>query len=206
MFGKKDTMKEFEQMRQALKPAERYATRPDSEGIDPIENSGRSNGAASSSEAPVHPLADGIGMGEVQSILSVGSSWQGTLKIDGSVRIDGQMTGEIEAKETVYVAETARMNAKVRAAFVVIAGTFEGEVDCSERLQVMPSGRVKAELTTKSLTVFEGAVIEGQVRMTRTEAPVPSSMASLLNKPELSGRRPADKPLQIAAVEHPAGI
>lgn len=204
MFGKKDTIKEFEQMRQALKPAERFATRPDVESPDATDSASRASAPSAHAEPPLHPLADGISLGEVTSVLSTGSVWQGTLKIDGSVRIDGQMTGEIDAKETVYVAESAKMNAKVRAAYVIIAGTFEGEVDCTERLQVMPSGRVKAELTTKSLTVFEGAVIEGQVRMTRGETPATAAIASLLNKNDAGNRKPADKPLPISTVERPA--
>lgn len=90
---------------------------------------------------------------------------QGNLKSDGSVRIEGQVTGEVDAKDTVHVCETAKVDAKVRAAFVVIAGDLEGEVHCSERLEILPSGRVKAHLTTKSLMICEGAFIEGQIQM-----------------------------------------
>ncbi len=190
-------------MRQALKPAERFAARPDGEVTESPDAASRADVVSPTVDPPMHPLADSLGQDQATSILSTGSVWQGTLKIDGSVRIDGQMNGEIDAKDTVYVAEKATMNAKVRAAYVVIAGTFEGEVNCSERLQVMPSGRVKAELTTKSLTVFEGAVIEGQVRMTRNDLPtaLPTAFPA---KADLNARKPADKPVAIAPVEHAA--
>jgi cytoskeletal protein CcmA (bactofilin family) len=168
MFGKKDGIKEFEQMRQALKPAERYAIRSDSENA----SIGEGQKVATANAAPEVSMAPALGLDidERSSVVSFGSCWQGNLKIDGSVRIDGQVSGEVDARETVYVAESAKVNAKIRAARVIIAGEIEGEVNCSDRLEVMPTGRVRAELTTRTLTVFEGAFIEGQIHMTRPEA------------------------------------
>jgi cytoskeletal protein CcmA (bactofilin family) len=168
MFGRKDSIKEFEQMRQALKPAERYASRPE---VDNVSN-GEGHKVATANAAPAMPEVPALGLDidERSSVVSFGSCWQGNLKIDGSVRIDGQVSGEVDARETVYVAESAKVNAKIRAARVIIAGEIEGEVNCSDRLEVMPTGRVRAELTTRTLTVFEGAFIEGQVHMTRPEA------------------------------------
>jgi len=167
MFGRKDSIKEFEQMRQALKPAERYAQKseidnaPSVESQEPVKN-------PTSDQATQLP-AFGADLGEHSSVVSFGSSWQGNIKIEGSMRIDGEVAGEIDARETVFVAESAKVNAKIRAAKVVIAGEIEGEVNCTDRLEIMPTGRVRAELTTRSLTVFEGAFIEGQIHMTRPE-------------------------------------
>jgi cytoskeletal protein CcmA (bactofilin family) len=168
MFGRKDSIKEFEQMRQALKPAERFASRSDSENASSgeVQNVATANAPIAQSTAP----ALGLDIDERSSVVSFGSCWQGNLKIDGSVRVDGEVSGEIEARETVYVAESAKVDAKIRAARVIIAGDIQGEVNCSDRLEVMPTGRVRAQLTTRTLTVFEGAFIEGQVHMTRPEA------------------------------------
>lgn len=103
-------------------------------------------------------------------VVSAGSVWQGSLKIDDSVRIDGRLSGEIEARHTVYVAEGAEVDAKIRAVYVIIAGKFQGEVHCTERFEVKPTGQAKCEVTTKTLVVHEGAFVEGQVHMT-TESP-----------------------------------
>jgi cytoskeletal protein CcmA (bactofilin family) len=178
MFGRKDPMKEFEQMRQALKPAERFAARPESESSGNAPTTEEKGMAVKNEIAHETPML-GADLGEGSSVVSFGSSWEGTLKIEGSVRIDGQVTGEIDARETVYVAESAKVDAKVRAKKVVIAGDIEGEVFCSERLEIMPTGRVRAELTTKSLTVFEGAFIEGQIHMARIEAAVATPPVSV---------------------------
>ncbi len=203
MFGKKDSIKEFEQMRQALKPAERYAQKSESEGASSAEGQDSLKTATSDSAMQLPALS--VDIDDHSSVVSFGSCWQGNLKIDGSVRIDGQVSGEIDARETVFVAESAKVNAKIRAAKVVIAGDIEGEVNCTDRLEIMPTGRVRAELTTRSLTVFEGAYIEGQVHMTRNEtavtpAPAPASRdGGLKLVPEKSTKHPAPVP---AVAEH----
>ncbi len=201
MFGKRDSVKEFEQMRQALKPAERFAMQPkDGETTSVEAKIGPTPAPVERSASPVAPpapKASVIPSEPNSSVVSLGSSWQGSLKIDGSVRIEGEVSGEIDAKDTVYVAETARVDAKVRAAVVVIAGEFQGEVHCSERLEITPSGRVNAELTTKSLTVSEGAFIEGQIHMTNGRA---------IDLAPLSQARKQDVPARLVPEKTPVSV
>lgn len=154
---------------------------------------GRFPGTMNSS--PPHPGADdgsgllnrqpsAIPVDEQSSVCSQNANWQGTLKIEGSVRVNGQLSGEIEARDTVFVAESARVDAKVRANSVIIAGSFQGQVYCSERLEILPTGRVTGEVTTRSLVVHEGAFAEGQVHMTseaQAAAPEPAPPRTTLS-------------------------
>lgn len=109
------------------------------------------------------------------SVVSKGSVWEGSLKVEGSVRVDGKLSGELEAADAVDVAEGAEVDAGVKAKFVIISGQFRGQVHSSERLEVMPTGRVAAELTTQVLVVHDGAIVEGQIHMARSDLPSPST-------------------------------
>jgi cytoskeletal protein CcmA (bactofilin family) len=99
------------------------------------------------------------------SMVSKGTVWQGTLKVEGSVRIDGQLTGEVESRQLVYVAEGAEVDAQIRAGCLTIGGRFQGKVHCTDRLEILPTGWVTADLTARSIVVHEGAVLEGQIHM-----------------------------------------
>jgi cytoskeletal protein CcmA (bactofilin family) len=101
------------------------------------------------------------------NVIAAGSKWNGSLNIDDSVRIEGQLSGEVVAKGTVHIADGARVDAKVRAAFVIVNGSFKGEVRCSERLELMPKSRVEGAIITKLLTMHEGAIIDGSIQMTQ---------------------------------------
>jgi cytoskeletal protein CcmA (bactofilin family) len=99
------------------------------------------------------------------NVIAAGSKWTGSLNISDSVRIEGQLNGEIVAKGTVHIAEGARVEAKIEAAFVVVSGSFKGQVKAGERLELMPKSRVEGELVTKILHVHEGAVVDGTIQM-----------------------------------------
>lgn len=179
MFGKKDGIKEFEQMRQALKPAERFATRPEDEnpslGRDGAGDASPFSQPSGNNTSTLDSTGANGNMNTTDTcstVLSNGTAWQGNLKTQGSVRVEGQFSGEIDATDTVYVAEGAQVDAKIRATFVVLAGQFKGEVNCGDRLEITPTGQVRAELTTKSLVVHEGAFMEGQIHMTEEKAKV----------------------------------
>jgi cytoskeletal protein CcmA (bactofilin family) len=112
------------------------------------------------------------------SVVASGSTWKGTLTVDSSVRVDGQLNGEINAKDTVHIAEGAKVDAKIQAAYVVVAGTFQGQMRCKERLELLPKSRVRGEITAKLLTVHEGAFIDGHVQMTTDEPAATDAMTT----------------------------
>ncbi|HEV8633081.1 MAG TPA: polymer-forming cytoskeletal protein [Chloroflexota bacterium] len=174
LFGSKpeDGMKEFERLRRSLRPA----ARPTLNGASPDEDEDGPPLEPPMSNVTVQPLSahhvaaptavSAIGQA---SVVGPGSVWHGTLTVDGSLRIQGQVTGEILVRDAVHISEGAEVDAKVRAAVVVVAGHLRGEVEAAERLEISSTGRVQAELVTKALVVHDGAVVEGQLRMVRAE-------------------------------------
>lgn len=158
-------------MRQALKSAERFAT-PGS-GPEPATSSNQIGGTPMSKSDLLAPQGTTISAEgthsmpeEYTGVVSSGSVWNGNLKVEGSVRVDGRLTGEVEARDAVVVIAGAQVDAAIRASVVVIAGKFQGEIDCRERLEVMPTGQIKGSLKTKLLVVHEGAIIDGPIEMT----------------------------------------
>jgi cytoskeletal protein CcmA (bactofilin family) len=102
------------------------------------------------------------------NIVATGAKWKGTLKVDDSVRIDGTFSGEVDTKGTVHVSEGADVDAKIHATFVIISGNFKGEIRCDQRAELMPRGKVTGEISTKTLSIHEGATLDGSVQMTET--------------------------------------
>ncbi len=103
-------------------------------------------------------------------VMGAGSKWKGTLVVQDSVRIDGQVNGEVEAKGTIHISEGAQVDGRLRAAFVVIAGSYRGEIKALERVELLPKSKVQGEIETKALTMTDGAIFDGAIRMS-TEKP-----------------------------------
>jgi cytoskeletal protein CcmA (bactofilin family) len=117
------------------------------------------------------------------NVVASGSRWQGTLSVDDSVRVEGVFAGEIQAKGTVHVSEGAEVDAKIRAAFVVVSGNFRGEIRCEQRVDLLPRSRVNGEVITKVLSVQEGAILDGRVQMTGgIDAELPRAGSSRQNR------------------------
>ena len=102
---------------------------------------------------------------EARAYLDQGSKVSGKLSFDGPARIDGQVDGEITAKDSVMVGESAVVTAQIKAASVIVAGKVSGDITASQRIEIRPSARVLGNLTAPVLVVHEGAVFEGHCAM-----------------------------------------
>lgn len=107
----------------------------------------------------------------VASIIAADTSWDGNVQSSGSLHIHGHVSGQIKADGDVHIAEGASVAAEVHAGSVTVAGSLEGTVECTGRFEVLPSGRVSADVAAPRLVVHEGAVVVGKLRMTSSEDP-----------------------------------
>ena len=120
----------------------------------------------------------GMSDGEVESLIGEHTSFEGTLKTEGSVRLLGTIQGEIESKSTIIVEEKARVTARLTAQQVTVAGQLDGQIFCEGRVEIRPTGRVTGEINAGALIVQEGAYFDGNSKMASGGAHAPASSAS----------------------------
>jgi len=78
------------------------------------------------------------------------------------VQIDGEVDGEVTAKDTLSIGETGVVAAPIKAASVVVAGRVRGNITAAERIEIRPSAQVAGNLTAPVLAIHEGARFEGR--------------------------------------------
>jgi len=105
--------------------------------------------------------------GGITAYIDPGSQFEGKLNFKDTVRIDGHFVGEITSENTLVVGETGEVHASVRSKVVVVSGTIVGDVHASRQLVLHKTARVEGDVETSSLVVEDGAVICGQVTMSR---------------------------------------
>jgi cytoskeletal protein CcmA (bactofilin family) len=111
------------------------------------------------------PVMDGV---DAESLIGENTSFEGTLKSDGPVRLLGAIQGEIESKSAIIVEEKARVTARLTAAQVTVAGQVDGQIYCDGRVEIRPTGRVTGEINAGALIVQEGAYFDGNSKMAAT--------------------------------------
>ena len=120
-------------------------------------------------EKPAMPLrpspAEARGSAEGRAYLDSGSKISGKLLFEGATRIDGQVDGEISAKESLIIGESAVITAQIKANAIIVAGKVSGDITATQRLEIRPSARVIGNLASPVLIVHEGAMFEGHCSM-----------------------------------------
>lgn len=115
----------------------------------------------------------------VTTIIGKETDFQGNLTGKGSLRIDGKMQGDVNFTGDVYIGETARITANVKARNLTVAGEVRGNVQVSGRLELVQSGKLYGDMHAKTLVVAEGALFKGSSEMGgREEAPSRERIAS----------------------------
>jgi len=107
--------------------------------------------------------------GEV-TIIGQGAKLEGTVVSAGSLRIDGQVKGQVNADGDVMLAPTSQVEADIRAQNVSVAGRFKGSIVVKGRAEIARGGRVDGNITSKTLVIEDGAIFQGQSTMDQQAA------------------------------------
>ena len=75
--------------------------------------------------------------------LEVDASMTGTLQFKDSVnlRINGRFEGTLDTKGKLFIGEGAKVKATIRGETITIAGTVEGDVTATHRLEYLETAR-----------------------------------------------------------------
>lgn len=113
---------------------------------------------------------EGAEFGEVNAYLGKGSRVSGKLNFDGTVRVDGQVEGEISAQDTLIVGERAVVTAQINGNTIVIRGKVTGDINARKRVEIRAPGKLFGNIVTPSLVIHDGVIFEGHCSMSAGEA------------------------------------
>lgn len=99
--------------------------------------------------------------GEHFSVVSAECYFQGTLSVQGSLRVDGTLEGSVDNARHVIVGTDGKIVGDVTAQIVVCGGVIEGNV-CADMLEVLAAASIKGDIRAKKMIVEEGGRIAGQ--------------------------------------------
>ena len=105
------------------------------------------------------------GTEKISTILGRETNFHGILKFRESLKIDGKFEGEIESPGFLYVENGAVVKANIKVGSIVIGGVVRGNVEASERLEMLATGQVYGNIRTAKLNIADGVVFEGKCEM-----------------------------------------
>ncbi|MDF1524947.1 MAG: polymer-forming cytoskeletal protein [bacterium] len=106
-----------------------------------------------------------VARGEIKAFLGEGTDFKGILTFEGTVRVDGQLEGEVYTKDTLIVGESAVVAAEINVHTIVISGIVRGNINATGKIEVHRPGKLFGNVKTPSLFIEEGVIFEGNCAM-----------------------------------------
>jgi cytoskeletal protein CcmA (bactofilin family) len=116
-----------------------------------------------------------------------------TLVIKGEISgsealyIDGRVEGKITMPESrVTIGRNGKVDASINAREVVVMGKVNGNIECSDRVDIRSEGSVNGDISTVRISVEDGAALKGGIQVHAGDQKQNQSQAKAADAPKPS--------------------
>jgi len=110
---------------------------------------------------------DHKGIERITTTLGRETDFNGVMRFKDSLKIDGTFSGEIVSTGFLYVEQGATITANIHVGSVVVGGTIKGNIEATEKLEMLSTGKVYGNIRTGKLKIADGVIFEGKCEMIR---------------------------------------
>ncbi len=107
-----------------------------------------------------------------QTVIGPGTRVAGPLSGQDDLVVEGTVDGPVTGEAQVTISAGARVGGEVRGRDVVIGGVLTHNVFATATVRLLATAELRADIQAARVAIDEGALLEGQVRMTRTPSSV----------------------------------
>jgi len=115
------------------------------------------------------------------TVISKGVKIEGKLSCSGSIRLDGEVQGDISSQSTVIIGENGKVNGQINAENITIGGKVTGTVKAKEKLVLDAKANLQGDIFSKTVAIEAGANFNGNCKMGNESA-----------KPSFESPKPTD--------------
>ena len=110
---------------------------------------------------------------------------KGEIQSDEHLIIEGRVEGRVMAPDHgVAVGRHGVVSSEIMARTITVLGTVHGNITATDRIELMPSGKVEGRLVTSTLIIDDGAFFKGVVDPTLADTVLAVSRYRLKQTPK----------------------
>ncbi|MEA3408902.1 MAG: polymer-forming cytoskeletal protein [Candidatus Eisenbacteria bacterium] len=102
---------------------------------------------------------------DMNTIIGEGTILKGDVKVEGSIQVDGEFEGTIDATDTLVVGESGKVDGDVTVANAAIGGRMYGNVFASGKIELQRGSQLLGDIKTRGLVIEDGVVFQGNCQM-----------------------------------------
>ena len=95
------------------------------------------------------------------TLLAKGVLLRGEIRVEGTVRIDGRLEGDLHTTGTVVIGEDGIVQGTITAGIIISSGKIKATVRATERLQLLKTGLLVGEVHAPAFSMQDGAKFQG---------------------------------------------
>jgi len=104
-------------------------------------------------------------VGGVNTVIGEGTTLKGDIKVEGSIEVDGDYEGTIQATDTLVVGGSGKVDGDATVANAVIGGHMYGNVFASGKIELRRGSQLLGDIKTRGLVIEDGVVFQGNCQM-----------------------------------------
>lgn len=89
----------------------------------------------------------------------------GVLKVQGMMRIDGFVEGEVFGSDLIQVGKEGTIEATVKAKHIVAQGPLRGDIAAQEKVELLAPAKVDGTINAPVFLLEEGVLVNGTLKM-----------------------------------------
>ncbi|HBP90063.1 MAG TPA: polymer-forming cytoskeletal protein [Nitrospirales bacterium] len=103
--------------------------------------------------------------GDIIAFVGEEVTFKGTIRYQGTVRVDGRLEGEIYTDGNLIIGQKAVIAAKIHAGTIMCQGQLTGDVEAKHRVKLLSPAVFEGTITSPLLSMDEGVVFNGTCNM-----------------------------------------
>lgn len=107
---------------------------------------------------------------KVNTIIGTGAVFSGGITVKDTIRIDGEVDGDVKTDATLIVGSSGKIKGNVEAENVFTGGCIYGNVKAKNKVEASSTAQIYGDITTKVLVIDENAVFQGKCDMGQQKA------------------------------------
>jgi cytoskeletal protein CcmA (bactofilin family) len=124
------------------------------------------DGASEDGAAPAAAVPDVTE--DIIAFVGKGVEFKGVISYSGTVRIDGNLDGEIHTDGVLLIGDEAVIQAKVTAGTIVCKGKITGDIAAKERVKLRAPAVFNGNMKTPMLSIEDGVLFNGGLEMSQS--------------------------------------
>ncbi|WEK53500.1 MAG: polymer-forming cytoskeletal protein [Candidatus Cohnella colombiensis] len=99
------------------------------------------------------------------TLIGEGSIFEGNIKSEAGLRVEGKIFGNIDCTGDVTIGENGSARSHVSARNVIVAGKVTGDIHARGKLTIKTTGVLQGNLSATELSIESGGIFHGESKM-----------------------------------------